>query len=237
MPEGPRHWRATRIVITCEHAGNEVPPRYAHLFTSTEATAALASHRGWDPGSLGVGLALSDLLGAPLLATTTTRLLVEPNRSPDQPDLFSRFTRDLPQDALRSILEEYYLPHRLRVEGTIRAAIDGGERVLHLGVHSFTDVLDGDVRAVDIGLLFDPDRPSEASLSGDWQAALLAAGERRVRFNEPYQGTDDGLTTYFRTLFAPESYAGLEIELRQGMLGTESEQRTIAQLLASTLPK
>ena len=40
----------TRLLLTCEHGGNRIPPEYRALFRG--ATAALASHRGWDPGAL-----------------------------------------------------------------------------------------------------------------------------------------------------------------------------------------
>ena len=43
---------ATRdcYLITCEHGGNRIPPRYRDLFAGCEAL--LQSHRGYDPGAL-----------------------------------------------------------------------------------------------------------------------------------------------------------------------------------------
>jgi len=38
------------ILITCEHGGNRIPPRYRPLFAGFEAL--LQSHRGYDPGAL-----------------------------------------------------------------------------------------------------------------------------------------------------------------------------------------
>lgn len=223
------------VLVTCEHAGNAVPPEYAGLFAGAEGL--LASHRGWDPGSLGIGRRLADRLGAPLLATSVTRLLVEPNRSPGQPGVFSERTRGLPDPEKARILDSHYHPHRRAIENQIRWWVDRGERVLHLGIHTFTDVLDGVVRTVDLGLLFDPERPAERWFCEAWKPRLdAAAPENRVRFNEPYLGTDDGLTTWLRTLFPDPSYAGIEIEARQGLVGSEPEQRRLADLLAATIP-
>ena len=42
-------------IITCEHAGNEVPARYRDLLRGSEAL--LQTHRGWDPGALSVASA------------------------------------------------------------------------------------------------------------------------------------------------------------------------------------
>ena len=235
MPDEPPSWRPTAVLVTCEHAGNAVPPEYAGLFSGAESL--LASHRGWDPGSLGIGRRLAELLGAPLLATAVTRLLVEPNRSPGRPGVFSERTAGLPETEKTRILETHYHPHRRAVEDQIRRWTEAGERVLHLGVHTFTDVLDGVVRTVDLGLLFDPDRPGERAFCGAWKPRLEAAAPAfRVRFNEPYLGTDDGLTTYLRTLFPDPLYAGVEIEVRQGLVADAPEQERVAGLLAGSMP-
>lgn len=237
-------WRPTDVLVTCEHAGHVVPNEYAPLFSGTEDL--LRSHRGWDPGALGVARSLARALRAPLMGVTTTRLLVEANRSPDHPDLFSSLARPLDATARDRVRQVYYLPHRRAVRAWIAARI-GGEgrpethntagRVLHIGVHSFTDVLDGQVRAVDIGLLFDPARRAESDLCHAWRTGLESAFDGRVRLNEPYLGTDDGLTTALRTQFPDRAYAGVEVEVRQGLLTSEVDQRAFGGLLARALPR
>lgn len=227
-------WSPGLILLTCEHAGNEVPPEYRSLFTV--ADAELTSHRGWDLGALWYAQRLAVRLHAPLLACIETRLLVEANRSPDHPELFSRFSRGLSESSRREILERWYWPHRRRVEQIVRLATDSGTPVLHLAAHSFTDVLDGLARDVDIGLLFDPDRQSESGVCAAVADSLrLHAPDLRTRFNEPYHGTDDGLTTWLRARFAPDLYAGIEIELRQGLLRSEAEATGLADLLVRAL--
>ncbi len=224
----------SRLLVTCEHAGNEVPAAYAALFA--HARAELDSHRGWDPGALGVALRLAVRRSAPLLATTTTRLLVEANRSPDNPGLFSATTRGLPDAERTKILDRFYHPHRRSVERLVRDWADHGQRVLHVAVHSFTDVLEGHARNLDVGLLFDPARPREADLCALWRAGLEAACDLRIRFNEPYLGTDDGLTTRLRSVFPEAAYAGLEVEVRQGLLASPENQASVGDLLGETLP-
>jgi predicted N-formylglutamate amidohydrolase len=56
-----------------------VPEAYAGLFTGHQAL--LDSHRGWDPGALPLGRQMASAFGAPLFASTTTRLLIDLNRS------------------------------------------------------------------------------------------------------------------------------------------------------------
>src|SRR5690606_21042231 len=101
------------------------------------------------------------------------------------------------------VLERYYRPYR----GAVEAAVAGAARrgaVLHVSVHSFTPVLDGDVRRADVGLLFDPRRAGEAACAAAWRDALRIALPRGtvVRRNYPYRGTADGFTTQLRKRFS-----------------------------------
>ena len=70
------------------------------------------------------------------------------------------------------------------------------------------------VRPYDAGVLFDPARPGEGAAAGQILAGLTAVGFT-ARANEPYLGTDDGLTTWLRSRYPDTAYLGLEIELSQ----------------------
>lgn len=201
-------------LITCEHGGNRIPPRYRHLFAGFEAL--LQSHRGHDPGALAMARGLAKALSAPLFVSTTSRLLVDLNRSIGHPRLYSEATRDAPAWVRGEILESYYLPYRNRVEADIATAVAHGSRVIHVASHSFTPELDGAVRNADIGLLYDPARPGEVDLCRRWQAQLrVLSPELKVRRNYPYAGKSDGLTAYLRRRFPAEAYVGIELEINQ----------------------
>lgn len=205
------------LLLTCEHGGNRIPPRYRALFAGHEAL--LASHRGWDPGALDWARALSRRLDAPLIEARISRLLVDLNRSPHHPALFSPLSRGLGADEREAILERYYLPHRANVEAWIAERTRGGAAVLHVAVHSYTPMLDGRARNADVGLLYDPQRPRERHLCLAWQAALRAEDATlRVRRNYPYRGSADGLTTHLRRRFSSRAYLGVELEISQGLL-------------------
>ena len=91
-----------------------------------------------------------------------------------------------------------------------------GQRVVHISVHSFTPRLRGVTRRADIGLLYDPGRRLETTLSLAWKRAFRRHAPRlRVRCNYPYRGTSDGLTRALRRRFGPRHYAGVEFELNQ----------------------
>jgi predicted N-formylglutamate amidohydrolase len=225
------------ILLTCEHATRHVPAAYRHLFR--EAGAVLDSHRGWDPGALEMAEALSRASGARLEIGRATRLLVELNRSPDHPQLWSEFTRGLTDAEKEAILTEWYQPYRSRVRQCIGRHVAEGESVRHFSIHSFTPVLDGQIRDCDVGLLFDPDRSAEVRTARELRAWLReVVPGLRVRMNQPYRGVDDGFTTWLRRHFGDAVYAGIEIEFNQALLldptGAWSElQDCIGQYLAS----
>lgn len=203
---------ADHFLITCEHGGNRIPPRYRALFAGLEAL--LQSHRGFDPGARILARELSRALAAPLYVSTTSRLLIDLNRSIGHPALYSEATRNQPAALRRDILKRYYLRYRNRVEAHIAAAVADGRRVVHLSSHSFTPELDGTLRTADIGLLYDPARPGEAELCRRWQARIKAEAPRwRVRRNYPYRGSSDGFTAYLRRRFAADAYLGIELEI------------------------
>lgn len=222
----------TRLVLSCEHACRRVPREHAALFRG--AQAVLASHRGWDPGALDLGRRMAKRTGCKLHACTWTRLLVEPNRSPHNPRIWSSFTRALPRATRERILERYWRPHRTQVEAAFDRAARGNAVVLHIAVHSFTPVLDGERRNADIGLLFDPSRKRERAFARRWKALLgELAPDLRVRFNYPYLGTADGLTTSQRKRFPDARYAGIELEFNQALLAHPQRARIQRALVES----
>jgi predicted N-formylglutamate amidohydrolase len=206
------------VVVTAEHGGNDVPLEYRTLFRGR--SALLSSHRGWDPGALDLAHRLAAALGAPLVASTVTRLLVDLNRSPHNPRVFSDITRRLPRAERVSLLARFHRPHWDAVRGRIGDSLGGGGRALHLGVHSFTPILNGVTRKPDVALLYDPVRTTERELVAAWTRALAAAAAPRVvRRNDPYRGRMDGLPTAMRREHRPRSYVGIEIEVNQRHVG------------------
>ena len=227
--------QADHVLITCEHGGNRIPARFGPLFAAHQAS--LSSHRGHDPGALAVARDLAKALSAPLFFSTTSRLLIDLNRSIGHPRLYSEATRCAPPDIRRAILERYYLPYRNQVEAHVADAVARGTRVIHLSSHSFTPVLDGIVRNADIGLLYDPSRAGELELCRRWQTRLeQQAPAVKVRRNYPYAGRSDGLTAYLRRRFAADAYVGIELEINhKHALSDGAPWRALRRLVVASL--
>lgn len=202
------------IVFTCEHGGNRVPARYSQLFRGKKKL--LESHRGYDSGALELARKLSSAFRSPLHYSTVTRLLIDLNRSPSNPSRFSEITRTLSLKVKESIAQDYHIPFHEGIEAAIRNALEAGTKVLHISVHSFAASLRGKKRNADLGLLYDPKRKRELEFCARWRKALLSIdGSIRVRYNYPYRGTSNGLTSFLRGIFDEEEYIGIEIEVNQ----------------------
>ena len=202
------------LVVSCEHGGREVPLTYASAFAGHEAL--LGSHRGWDPGALQLGRQVAEAFGAPLFASTTTRLLIDLNRSIGHRQLYSEISRPLTRALRHEIVARHYRPHRDAVEGEVARRIAAGEPVIHVASHSFTPVWGGVARRADVAWLYDPRRGREVALSQRWMAQLAQrAPGLRLRRNDPYQGRGDGLASLLRSRYDGDAYLGIELEVNQ----------------------
>jgi predicted N-formylglutamate amidohydrolase len=206
-----------------------VPLRYAPLFA--DAAAVLESHRGLDYGAREVAQAFGKKLGAPTFIGTTTRLLVDLNRSTHHRNLFSEFSRVLDAAERARVIEKYYLPYRTKVEEFVARATRSGGLALHISAHSFTPVLNGATRRADVGFLYDPRRAYERRFAGCWEKTLSSlAPSLRVRRNYPYRGTSDAFVTSLRRRYPDRSYAGIELEVNQKLVGGADWRELVAKL-------
>jgi len=225
----------TYFLISCEHGGNRIPPIYRQFFAGFEPL--LHSHRGYDMGALRMAREFAAMLDAPLFASTTSRLLVDLNRSIGHPQLYSEAIRNSPIAIRREILERCYLPYRTEAESSIEGALRQGSSVIHISSHSFTPELNGKVRNADIGFLYDPGRHLELDFCNRWRAALrISAPTLKVRRNYPYRGTADGFAGHLRRRFPADLYTGIELEINQKhVFEGATHWGTLRRLLLETL--
>jgi predicted N-formylglutamate amidohydrolase len=213
---------APALMITCEHASNAVPGFVVRAFKAAGLAGipedVLKTHRGYDIGALKAFRKLVRTMRPDFsLEGTFSRLVADLNRSDTNRSFYSEYTRDLPE-SVKEQVHRMWLSHRDSVEKYVAGQVKGkgkGLRVIHLGIHSFTPKLNGKVRNTDIGILYDPARPQERAYANVIKAEIKRLyPAMKVRFNYPYKGTSDGLTTTLRKKFGAR-YAGIEIEINQ----------------------
>tara|TARA_R110002073_G_scaffold40547_6_gene115385 strand:+ start:45724 stop:46416 length:693 start_codon:yes stop_codon:yes gene_type:complete len=220
-----------KLLVTCEHGGNDIPAEYKKYFIEKDA---LKTHRGYDLGAINLFNYLAPLSDASFYSTTS-RLLVELNRSLFHKQLFSEFTKGISKDEKAEILKQYYIPYRSAVEHKIAAYIAAKQQVFHLSIHSFTPQLNEKKRNCDIGLLYDSTKNPEQQFCKNFKAALLKQNPNlNVRSNYPYLGKADGFTTFLRKLF-PTNYLGVEIEINQKFVSNEVIDIALKQAVYNTI--
>ena len=217
-----------RVVLTCEHATNRLPEPYAW---DTDDRWLVNTHWALDLGIAGIARDLADELGATLVLSRFSRLLVDPNRHPTAPDRFrevadGRFVNlNLELDAAEreARMERFYRPYHAAID-EVMARTEG---IFLLSLHSFTPVYEGaPPRWMDIGILFDDE---------DALAEQLVPVVRRhglvTALNEPYSGKGG-------MMFAAQSHAdafgwhAIEIEVRQDRAINPGYRRQIVNALA-----
>ncbi|MDY6868962.1 MAG: N-formylglutamate amidohydrolase [Chloroflexota bacterium] len=202
------------LIVSCEHAGNKIPSKYRYLFKGRRGL--LETHRGYDIGARDLTETISSRMNIRAYSQDISRLLIDLNRSLDNPSVFSDFVSHLDEELRESLVREYYLPYRKEITNAIRVLVAGGTPVLHLSVHTFTPVLHGEERDTDVGILFDPGRKLEEDFGQRWVRELKAQlPYLNYRMNYPYLGTMDGFTTTLRKNLSEDEYLGIELEVSQ----------------------
>lgn len=176
------------FVVVVDHASNRIPFQYASLGLPPSERIR---HIAWDPGALAVGLRLSDLLDAPLVHSTVSRLVVDCNRFFDQPTLMPEIAERTPVPGNRNVSEaeradriaRYHAPYHAAIDRLLAARRDEGLETVLVCMHSFTPVFFGATRPWQIGLLPAPD---ERFTRAFFEAIAAESPELIMGWNEPY---------------------------------------------------
>lgn len=226
---------AGRFVILCDHASNALTAQFGTLGLSP---ADLQAHIAWDPGALGVSHRLSQLLDAPLIHPTLSRLLVDCNRAPDAPDLAPALSETTEIPGNRDLSEEDRAARIALVHAPFHAAIDEvleeraarGQPTMLVSVHTFTPVYRGHSRPWEIGVLYDRDR----RLAGHLISALKSDSSLTVGDNEPYAPSDGVYYTLDRHGQA-RGLACVMLEIRNDEVASAAAEDIWARRLAPLL--
>jgi predicted N-formylglutamate amidohydrolase len=231
------HAHATsRILLTCDHAGNLVPRALDNLGVTE---AELARHIGWDIGAAGVTEALADLLDATAILQTYSRLVIDCNRRPGHPTSVAPVSdgthvpgnQGAPPAWLAARIDEIFNPYHAAIATEIDARLARGAPPAVIAVHSFTPIMAGEARIWQAGVLHNHDPRLALAL-----LALLRAEGLTVGDNEPYALSDD--SDYTIPVHAERrGLLNLELEIRQDLIATQEGQRHWAALLARLLPE
>lgn len=225
--------RASRWVVTCDHASNHVPPDVAggDLGLPVED---MARHIAYDVGIAGVVRALADALDAPAVLSRFSRLVIDPNRGEDDPTLVMQVydgsiipaNRVITAAEIERRLERFHRPYHVALAEVIAARRDP----IIVAVHSFTPQFIGrPPRPWHVGVLYSDD----TRLAHPVIARLRRESDLCVGDNAPYSGHLPG-DAMDRHGIQPGRLHVL-IEVRNDLIGTAAAQTAWGQRLAGLL--
>jgi predicted N-formylglutamate amidohydrolase len=222
-----------RWVVTCDHASNCVPPDVADGDLGLPAED-MARHIAYDVGALGTALALGDALGAPVVASTFSRLVIDPNRGEDDPTLVMQIydgstipaNRGVHPSEVERRLALFHRPYHETLDRVLAAREDP----LIVSIHSFTPQFAGrPVRPWHVGVLSADDRRMADPLI----ARLRMEDDLCVGDNEPYNGHLPGDALDRHAIQAGRKH--VLIEVRNDLIEAPEQQDVWGRRLARVL--
>lgn len=226
-------------LLVCDHASRAFPRQLTRLGLPELATW---QHLAWDIGAAELTRGLAAALDAPAVLAGYSRLVVDCNRPPEDPEAFRTVSdgyaipgnhalTDFDRAArLASIFDPYH--------EAIGAMLSGfharGVVPYFVSVHTFTPSLGGHERPWHVGVLWDRDEASARFLLSGLRAEPgLVVGD-----NLPYSGKHPAdFTVHQHAESASLPYACLEIRQDQfeSPAGTERWVRRLARLIGPML--
>jgi len=186
---------ASRVVLTCEHAGNGVPGALGDLGLGE---ADLARHIAWDIGAAAIARRLAEIIDAPLVLQHYSRLVIDCNRpahSDESIALASDGTtvpgnHDLSAAERDARRREIHDPFHRTVADLLDARAERDADPVLISIHTFTPALavDPDPRPWDMGLLYNRDDRLARIFDRVLDDIEHAFG---IAHNEPYSVCDE----------------------------------------------
>lgn len=226
----------SKVLLVGDHVSAVIPRALDRLGLEERV---LEQHVAYDIGTRKLITHLARHLDAPAVLAGYSRLVVDLNRSLEDPTVFPEQSdgitipgnRAMSADHRAQRVHSFYTPYRAAIDGMLRRFHERGIVPAFISIHSFTPEMAGFRRPWDVGLLWDKDPRIPVPLMQRLRAHPdgLSVGD-----NEPYSGTHPADYTIDHHAEA----AGLphvSIEVRQDHVNTETGAERWATILDECL--
>lgn len=222
------------LLLVADHASNAVPASLNGLGLGPDS---LSRHIAHDIGSAELTRLLSRRLDAPAVLAGYSRLLIDCNRQPGDPQSVLEVSDDiripgnlgLALADLETRAEAFHWPYHHAIDSVFAALRRRGPEPVLFSVHTFTPTLGGEDRFWDLGVLWNRDPRVAVPLID----LLRQHGGLHVGDNEPYSGRDIAYTINLHAGSA--GLANAAVEIRQDHCETTAELEHWASLLGDAL--
>lgn len=226
-------------ILLCDHASNAIPAALGDLGLDE---AARMQHVAWDIGAAEITRYLAEMLDAPAVLSGFSRLVVDCNRTIDDPTAMRQISdgiivpgnRGLDATARSLRAEACYWPYHRGATGVIDEVAARVPAPAIISIHSCTPVMKLFERPWHIGVLSNYDRRMADILIAELRRdSTLCVGD-----NQPYSGLDPhGFSIEHHAL--PQGRPNVLLEIRQDLVdspqGTNHWAEIVGQALANVL--
>lgn len=224
----------TNILLVCDHASNLIPSKYKNLGLPEKL---LSEHISYDIGVAGLTKKMANSMNAQAILSNFSRLLIDPNRSVDDPTSIMYFAdkfiipgnRGIKDQDIRIRAKEFYDPYHEKIEETIISLLNNSFVPLLISLHSFTRKFRDRIRKWEISILWDSDDRISAPLID----SLKRDNKYVIGNNQPYKGYLRGDTLY--THATSRGLPHVLIEVRNDLIADDNGQEIIANYLTKKL--
>src|SRR5512147_2278385 len=228
---------ATRpILLVCDHASRAIPCSLGMLGLDADA---LSRHIAWDIGAADLTCRLADRLDAPGVLAGYSRLVIDLNRQPGDPQSILQISDGiivpgnlgLSTEEQEARAEAFHWPYHHAVDQAFARLRRSGPEPLFFSVHTFTPSLGGEDRFWDLGVLWNRDPRLAVPL-----IEILREREGlHVGDNQPYDGKEIAYTLNLHAGSA--GLAHCAVEVRQDHCESAAKLDEFADLLADALER
>ena len=226
---------AGEMLFVCDHASAAVPRAMDNLGLDESVRRR---HVAWDIGSAEVARRLAARFDAPLVLSGYSRLLIDCNRSLDDPTSIARVSEDTVIPANQAVTpaeaasraEAFFWPYHRAIEEALKRLQGKGIAPPLISVHSFTPVFKGVEQPWHIGVLWNRDPriavPLMERLGAD---PAIVVGD-----NRPYSARE-GFGYSIETHGERAGLAHVLVETRQDLIVTRRGVERWADILGRAL--
>jgi predicted N-formylglutamate amidohydrolase len=226
-----------KLLLVGDHVSNRIPRVLDKLGLDD---AVLQQHVAYDIGTRKLISHLSQHLDAPALLAGYSRLVIDLNRSLEDPSVIPEVSDNIPVPGNRDLSRQdralrvhcFYTPYRVAIDTRLHRYRERGIIPAFISIHSFTPQLaDQRRRPWHIGMMWDKDPRIPVPLMArlrDHPAHI------NVGNNEPYSGkhaADYTIDHHAETVGLPH----VSIETRQDLVDTEQGAEDWANILDESL--
>ena len=227
---------ASRVLLAGDHVSNAIPLAMGNLGLAPEV---LRQHVAYDIGTDKLIRHLAQYLDAPAVLAGYSRLIVDLNRSLEDPTAFPEVSDNIPIPGNQGLSREdkalrissIYKPYRVAIDEMLNAFRSRGITPALIAIHSFTPAMAGVWRPWHVGLLWDKDPRIPKPLL----KRLRAHPEGfNIGDNQPYSGkhpADYTIDHHAETNGLPH----VSIEVRQDLIDDDAGAERWAEILHQAL--